>query len=439
MALAAALRAYDGFWFGWSGGTIERFDGKVSIEERGGVRIATLPLETQDVEEYYNGYANRTLWPLFHHRTDLTAYERSYSEGYQRTNKRFADALEPMLEPDDLIWIHDYHMIPLAHYLRERGVKNRIGFFLHTPWPARQLLVTLPHHAQLIQSMAAYDLIGFHTEEWRDLFNDYLASREDGKRIDTERVMAFGHVYRTGVFPIGIDVETFAQASQSETAERTLGRMTRSAEGRIMMVGVDRLDYSKGLEERLSGFGQFLHDNPQWHKRVFLLQVTPLSRDTVDTYQDIRERLASLAGRVNGAYAEMDWQPVRYLNRNYRRDQLAGIYRASKVALVTSLRDGMNLVAKEYVAAQCPDDPGVLILSRFTGAAEQMKDALLVNPFAREELADAILRALEMPLEERQRRWKSLMKVVQETDVAIWREQFVSALAATETGPNNPQ
>lgn len=428
MALAAALRAYDGFWFGWSGETVETFDGQVDIEERGGVTIATIPLEAQDVDEYYNGYANRTLWPLFHHRIDLTAYERSYSEGYERTNRRFADVLTPMLEPDDMIWIHDYHLIPLGHYLRELGVKNRIGFFLHTPWPARQLLVTLPHHARMMRCMAAYDLIGFHTEEWRNLFNDYLLTQDDARQIDNDRVFAFGQMYRTGVFPIGIDVSGFEASARSDTALRTHSRMAKSSDDRVMMVGVDRLDYSKGLEERLSGFEQFLQDHPEWRKRVFLLQVTPLSRDTVDSYQEIRERLAGQAGRINGAFAEMDWQPVRYLNRTYRRDQLAGIYRASKVALVTSLRDGMNLVAKEYVAAQDPADPGVLILSRFAGAAEQMTSALLVNPYAREELADAIHRALQMSLAERRERWEAMMQVVRDTDVGRWRDNFVTAL-----------
>ncbi|WP_242913436.1 alpha,alpha-trehalose-phosphate synthase (UDP-forming) [Brevundimonas pishanensis] len=435
MALAAALRAYDGFWFGWSGETTEEFDGQMNVEERGGVTIKTIPLEAQDVDEYYNGYANKTLWPLFHHRIDLTAYERSYSHGYERTNKRFAEVLEPMLEPDDVVWIHDYHLIPLASYLRKLGVRNRIGFFLHTPWPARQLLVTLPHHGQMVRAMGAYDLIGFHTEEWRGLFCDYLIEQAQGKRLDSDTVAASGEIYRTGVFPIGIDVEGFVEGSHSELAIRTLKRMNKSGDGRSMMVGVDRLDYSKGIEERLSGFEQFLTDHEEWRKRVFLLQVTPLSRDTVDSYQDIRERLEGLAGRVNGQFADMDWQPIRYLNRTYRRDQLAGIYRASRVGLVTALRDGMNLVAKEYVAAQNPDDPGVLILSRFTGAAEQMTAALLVNPYAREELADAIYRALEMPLEERIERWQSLMDVVRHTDIAIWRDTFVSELQATAVTP----
>ena len=434
MALSAALRKYDGLWFGWSGETVEQFTGELKYEDRAGVTVALVDLEAQDVDEYYNGYANKTLWPLFHHRVDLTAYERSYGEGYERTNARFAEVLAPLIQPGDLIWIHDYHMIPLARDLRRLGITNRIGFFLHTPWPARQLLVTLPHHRRLVESMFDYDLIGFHTREWLDLFRDYVASEPEvrGRLLPGGGLEAFGKRVETGVFPIGIDVEGFLQARNSAAGARAYDRMAASAVFRSMIVGVDRLDYSKGLEERFNGYEQFLRDNPDMRGDVFLLQVTPISRDDVDTYQDIRARLDALAGRINGEYADMDWQPIRYLNRSYRRDQLAGIYRAAKVAMVTPLRDGMNLVAKEYVAAQNPEDPGVLILSRFAGAAEDMGEALLVNPFSREEVADAIKRALTMPLDERVRKWRSLMEVVRRTDVGLWRDAFVKRLAGAE-------
>ena len=432
MALSAALRKYDGLWFGWSGATTEQFTGELKIEDRAGVTVALVDLEAQDVEEYYNGYANKTLWPLFHHRVDLTAYERSYGEGYERVNRRFAEVLAPLIEPDDIIWIHDYHLIPMARDLRRLGVKNRIGFFLHTPWPARQLLVTLPHHRRLVESLFAYDLIGFQTQEWLDLFRDYVISEARGELAGYGGLEAFDRKVRIGVFPIGIDVQGFIDARNSREGARTYDRMAASAAFRSMMVGVDRLDYSKGLEERMVGYEQFLHDNADMRGDVFLVQVTPISRDDVDTYQDIRARLDALAGRINGEYADMDWQPIRYLNRSYRRDQLAGIYRAARVCLVTPLRDGMNLVAKEYVAAQNPDDPGVLILSRFAGAAEQMGEALLVNPFSREEVADAIKKALTMPLAERVRKWKALMQVVRDTDVGIWRDSFVGALNAVE-------
>ena len=436
MALSAALRKYDGLWFGWSGETVDHFTGDIKWEDRAGVTVALVDLEAQDVDEYYNGYANKTLWPLFHHRVDLTAYERSYGEGYERVNARFAEVLRPQIQPDDIIWIHDYHLIPIARDLRRLGVTNRIGFFLHTPWPARQLLVTLPHHRRLVESMFDFDLIGFHTQEWSDLFTDYVVSEAQGELDGTGGLECFGRKVQTGVFPIGIDVDGFLAARNSTLGARTYDRMAASAAFRSMIVGVDRLDYSKGLEERLLGYEQFLHDNASMRGEVFLLQVTPISRDDVDSYQDLRARLDSLAGRVNGAFGDMDWQPIRYLNRTYRRDQLAGIYRAAKVGLVTPLRDGMNLVAKEYVAAQNPEDPGVLVLSRFAGAAEQMGEALLVNPFSREEIADAIKRALLMPLEERIRKWRALMKVVRDTDVSIWRDDFVGDLKSVGISGN---
>ena len=436
MALSAALRKYDGLWFGWSGETTETWVPQAQIEDRGGVTVALVDLEPQDVEEYYNGYANKTLWPLFHHRIDLTEYERSYGEGYERTNARFAEVLAPLIRPGDLIWIHDYHMIPLARDLRRLGIDNRIGFFLHTPWPARQLLVTLPYHRRLVESLFDYDLVGFHTREWLDLFRDYVASEPEvnGRLLPNDGLEAFGKTLHTGVFPIGIDVEGFMRARNSALGARTYDRMLASTAFRRMIVGVDRLDYSKGLEQRLAGYEHFLRSHPEALSQVLLLQVTPISRDEVDAYQDIRARLDALAGRINGEFADMDWQPIRYLNRTYRRDQLAGIYRAAKVGLVTPLRDGMNLVAKEYVAAQDPEDPGVLILSRFAGAAEQMGEALLVNPFSREELADAIHRALTMPLPERRRKWEALMQVVRDTDVGLWRDEFVACLRAVERG-----
>ena len=428
MALSAALRKYDGLWFGWSGETVEQWTGEVKIEDRAGVTVGLVDLEAQDVDEYYNGYANKTLWPLFHHRIDLAQYERSYGEGYERVNRRFAEVLVPLIQPDDIIWIHDYHMIPMARDLRRLGVKNRIGFFLHTPWPARQLLVTLPHHRRLVESMFAFDLIGFHTREWSDLFTDYVVSEAQGELFGHGGLECFGRRVQTGVFPIGIDVDGFLAARNSTLGARTYDRMAASAAFRSMIVGVDRLDYSKGLEERLLGYEQFLQDNASMRGEVFLLQVTPISRDDVDSYQDIRARLDALAGRINGAFADMDWQPIRYLNRTYRRDQLAGIYRAARVGLVTPLRDGMNLVAKEYVAAQNSEDPGVLVLSRFAGAREELGQALIVNPYSSEDVARAMQRALTMSLSERKERHDALRRTVFGNTAGHWCAAFLSAL-----------
>ena len=429
VAIGEALREYRGIWFGWSGQRVPEFTGQLNMQRAAGITTATVDLEEQDVDEYYNGYANKTLWPLFHYRIDLTEYDRTFDAGYARVNQRFADTLVPIIEPDDIIWVHDYHLFPLARELRQRGVKNRIGFFLHIPWPPPRLLATLPHHQELVSDLFDYDLVGFQTTEWLESFCDYFV-READATVDDGTITAFGRTVRFGAFPIGIDAEAFQQASRSDEARMARERMLHSIAGRQMIVGVDRLDYSKGLEERFLGYERFLADNPERCQEVFLLQIAPPTRGEIGSYQEIRSKLDALSGRINGAYAEIDWVPIRYVNRGYPRPVLAGIYRTARIGLVTPLRDGMNLVAKEYVAAQDPSDPGVLILSRFAGAALQMPDALLVNPFSQEEIAEAIHEGLEMPKAERIRRWEALLHGVMTEDVVKWRGDFVAALEA---------
>ncbi|WP_099622406.1 alpha,alpha-trehalose-phosphate synthase (UDP-forming) [Caulobacter mirabilis] len=430
-AIAAALRERPGIWFGWSGETTPQYTGQIAMERIGEVTVARVDLEEQDVEEYYNGYANKTLWPLFHNRIDLTAYERPFDAGYARVNRRFAEALAPLIAPDDLIWVHDYHLAPLARELRALGVKNRIGFFLHIPWPARQLLTTLPGHRKLVEALFHYDLIGFQTEDHLTAVTDYLAHEIGAAPISaTGEVEAFGLRTQLGVFPIGIEAPDFRDGSRSPLGEESFQRMRESQAGRKMVLGVDRLDYSKGLEERFLSYEQFLAAHEEQREKVFLLQIATLSRDSVEAYQELRGRLDAIAGRVNGAYGTVDWVPLRYINSGYRQDELAGIYRAAHVGLVTPLRDGMNLVAKEYVAAQDPEDPGVLILSRFAGAAAQMGSALIVNPYDRDDVAAAIQRALSMGYAERRKRWERLMETVARDDVSAWRTRFVDALGA---------
>ena len=427
VALTSALRESGGLWFGWSGEQTEEFTGQITFRRDGGVTTATVDLEEQDVEEYYNGYANRTLWPLFHYRIDLAEYERDFAGGYQRTNERFADTVLPLIEPADVVWVQDYHMIPLGHKLRARGCRNRIGFFLHIPWPPRRLLATLPEANELVRALAAYDVVGFHTDEWLQSFVDYAVAECDAV-YDKGLLSLEGRQVRLLTCPIGIDACEFRQLAESDSARRTCDRMIESSNSRAMIVGVDRLDYSKGLEERFLGYERFLVENPEERKEVFLLQIAPPSRGAVESYQRIRNSLEGLSGRINGAHADLDWVPIRYVNQGYTRDVLAGVYRSARIALVTPLRDGMNLVAKEFVAAQDPENPGVLILSRFAGAACQLTDALLVNPYSAEEMADAIRTALAMPLEERIRRWRTMFDNVQDEDVIWWLKRFTAAL-----------
>ncbi len=434
VALAAALREYRGLWFGWSGNTAEEFTGHIDFQRHQGVTTATIDLEEQDVEEYYNGYANRTLWPLFHYRIDLAEYDRSFAGGYERVNERFADTVCPLIEPDDLVWVHDYHLIPLGAQLRERGIKNRLGFFLHIPFPPSRLMVSLPFHEGLVLSMLAYDVIGFQTKEWLDSFQNYV-ERELGGRCEPDGTIHVGErSVHAAAYPIGIDYKEFQEAVSSPHAAEAYERLKKSADGRLTIIGVDRLDYSKGLADRFEGYRRFLEENEDCRGRVFLLQIAPPSRGEVHTYESIREQLDELSGRINGEFAEVDWVPIRYVNQGYPREALAGFYRAAEIALITPLRDGMNLVAKEYVAAQDPEDPGVLILSRFAGAALQLKDALLVNPYSKEEISDAIGQALEMPREERIRRWRAMNESVKNEDVVAWRKAFVGALEGAKEG-----
>jgi trehalose 6-phosphate synthase len=428
VALSAALRENRGIWFGWSGNETEEYEGKLDMQRHDGVTTATIDLERQDIEEYYNGYANRTLWPLFHYRIDLAEYERTFGSGYERVNELFAEAAAPLIEPDDLVWIHDYHMIPLGKMLRDRGIKNRIGFFLHIPWPPTRLFVSLPFHERLVRTMLDYDVIGFQTQEWLESFVHYIEKELDGTVDEDGTVHYEGKTVLARAFPIGIDFEEFTAATNSTEAIAARDQLKASSLDKKVLIGVDRLDYSKGVEERFHGYERFLTRNPDQREDVVLLQIAPPSRGEVHTYREIRERLETLSGHINGAFAEVDWVPIRYVNQGYPRSALAGLYRASAIALITPLRDGMNLVAKEYVAAQDPDNPGVLILSCFAGAALQLKDALLINPYSNDEISEAIAQALAMPLAERKRRWQSMFENVRDEDVIWWRHAFVDAL-----------
>jgi len=428
VALIAALREHGGTWFGWSGETVAAFTGIVHREHDGDTETATVDLDLRDREEYYDGYSNRTLWPLLHYRVDLSAFDRNFEAGYARVNRRFADVARPLIGADDLVWVHDYHLLPFGGELRARGVANRMGFFLHVPWPPPDLLLSLPESRALVEALFAYDLVAFQAADWLTNFVQFVTDQLGGVREGEEAIRLGDRRIRVMVAPIGIDAAAFEAEATGSAARFTQERMYMSATGRSLIVGVDRLDYSKGLPERFAGYERFLHTYADLRGLVYMLQIAPPSRETVDAYQAIRAELDAMSGRINGEYADIDWVPIRYVNKGFSRAHLAGIYRAALIGLVTPLRDGMNLVAKEFVAAQDPADPGVLVLSRFAGAATQLKDALLVNPHSSDEMAEAIHRALTMPLAERKRRWQSLIDVVRGEDVFWWRDRFVAAL-----------
>ena len=429
VAVLAALKRSGGIWFGWSG-EVSDVPGEVVSKTRSGrLTYATFDLSTQDHEEYYNGFANSTLWPLFHYRLDLANFSRRNYAGYRRVNPFFARKLVDLIEPDDLIWVHDYHLIPMAEELRRAGVANRIGFFLHTPLPSLDLLLALPEHRELMRSFFAYDLVGFQTEADRRGLLDYAIQEAGGEMAGDTIFRALGRTASAEVHPIGVDTDNIERLAASAAAARYGARLRTSLGGRRLIVGVDRLDYSKGLPERFMAFGHLLNAYPANRNRVSLMQIATPTRAGVPEYAEIRRTLETLAGHINGEFADFDWVPIRYLNKSFNRRTLFGLLRTAQVGLITPLRDGMNLVAMEYVASQAPSDPGVLVLSRFAGAVHSIPGAVIVNPYDTEGVAEAVQVALDMPRQERVERWEANMDALRRNDVSRWRETFVSRLA----------
>jgi trehalose 6-phosphate synthase len=376
----------------------------------GNITAALVDLSRRDYDEYYIGYANRVLWPLFHYRPSLIGFSRRDLAGYLRVNRNFAQALAPMLLPEDLVWVHDYHLIPLGEALRQLGCRQPIGFFLHTPFPAAELMRIVPNHRELVAALCAYDLVGFQTAADLEGFRDYLLRQGGGEDLGGGRLRAFGRALRAGVFPIGIDVATVARQAQEAEESRQMRRLTSSIRDRSLIIGVDRIDYSKGLPARFAAYSHLLEHYPQTRGRTVLMQIASPSRSDVPEYREIRKTLEAAAGNINGRYAEFDWTPLRYLNKSFNHRILSGFYRAARIGLVTPFRDGMNLVAKEYVAAQRPEDPGILVLSCFAGAVREMAEAIIVNPYDLESMAEGIWQGLQMPLEERRERWTAMKR-----------------------------
>jgi trehalose 6-phosphate synthase len=431
VVLKATLKKKDCVWLGWSGEISET--PRTKTTSAGGNDYIVTDLKPEDFDEYYNGFANRVLWPIFHYRLDLAEFTRRDLSGYLRVNAHFADELAKVLRPDDIVWVHDYHLIPLAKALRAKGLTNHIGFFLHIPLPPPEILTAMPNHETLIPSLGAYDLVGFQTDGDAANFARYLA-KELGTPSHISRALGSGdRAMRIGTFPVGIETRDFTRLARRAVKTKFVQQVLDSIPG-ALMIGVDRLDYSKGLPNRLEAYERFLRANPQWHDKVTYLQITPKSRSTIKEYVQMEQEVNTITGRINGAYSDAAWSPVRYTNRAYSRTALAGLYRAARVGLVTPLRDGMNLVAKEYVAAQDPEDPGTLVLSRFAGAADEFRAALLVNPYDPEAVGGAIARALAMPRDERKKRHAELYAAMLRNDISRWGDRFLKALG----GPARP-
>ena len=438
VALRPALQRNGGIWLGWSGKIGERDKLRTRCVVHKNVEYVVTDLTQDDFQEYYNGFANRVLWPILHYRLDLAEFARRDLSGYFRVNEQFASELEKVIAGDDLIWVHDYHLIPIADALRRRGRSNRIGFFLHVPFPPPEVMAALPQHQQLIPLLMQYDVVGFQTAGDASNFVRYLISEcnqaRDLRVVDTgshQTTLSLNdRQTRIGHFPVGIEPRVFQRLARRNLRSPLVQELVASLDGRLLVIGVDRLDYSKGLVQRLDAFDRFLGSHSDWIGKVTYLQITPSTsaRSEIPEYAELEEALGAAAGRINGKFGEVAWTPIRYVNRVYSRATLAGLYRAARVGLVTPLRDGMNLVAKEYVAAQDPEDPGVLILSRFAGAAIEFRRALLVNPYDPESVARAIAQALAMPLEERRARHQSMLGAIQAYDIDRWQEDFLHTL-----------
>jgi trehalose 6-phosphate synthase len=433
VGLLAAMRDSGGLWFGWSGNTLSADEAQPPPElvERGPIGFATIGIPQSLHGPYYNGFANGTLWPLFHYFLDRFRYRHEEYEAYLGVSALFARELLPLLRSDDLIWVHDYQLIPLAAQLRGLGVRTPVGFFLHVPFPHFEVLRALPVHQELLRSLLEYDLLGFQTEVDRQAFlGAARALWGEECMVSADVVSGANRLVHTGVFPIGVDLQALARSAEKSVASGRVRRMTEGLLGRRLIIGVDRLDYSKGLLERFEAYRQFLEESPQHRGKVTYLQIAPLGREKVEAYAQIRDALEQSAGRTNGHFAEVDWTPIRYLNRNFPHATLMGFLRLAQVCLVTPLRDGMNLIAKEFIGSQDPANPGVLVLSDRAGAACELTSALLVNPYDTRGIARALQRALDMPLAERCARHERLLAALRDHDIYAWRSRFLNMLAA---------
>ncbi len=431
VGLLAAMQARRGLWFGWDGETSEQASPDPAIVRKDGITYASIDFDQGEYRDFYLGFCNGTLWPLLHYFIDGFRYSDEQYDSYQRMNQRYARALAPLLEPDDLIWVHDYHLFPLAQKLRELGVRQPMGLFLHIPFPHIEVLRVLPVYGELLQAMISYDVLGFQTEPDRDAFRGAVASMWGPQALTSDNTVTIGgRRVITEVYPIGVDIEAIEREAVESQATDACKRMVAGLLGRRLMIGVDRLDYSKGLVERFKAYEKFLETHPENQNRVSFLQIAPLSRTDVRAYSEIRRDLEQTTGRTNGRFADTDWTPIRYLNRNFPHDVLMGFMRSALVGIVTPVRDGMNLVAKEFVAAQDPQDPGVLILSTMAGAARELSTALMVNPYDTRGMAHAIQQAFNMPLAERRDRHQAMLEVLRRNSIAAWHTGFVDTLEA---------
>jgi trehalose 6-phosphate synthase/phosphatase len=424
----------DGLWIGWSGAPADLDPQQRAALDRelAAMRLVGVPLSADLVSRFYEGYSNGVLWPLFHYLLDQVPLQVSHWDSYVEANQAFADVVAAHYRPGDLIWVHDYQLFLLPGLLRERLPGARIGFFLHIPFPSEELFRTLPSRDRLLEGMLGADLVGFHTPAY---LRHFAISLTDilGLAVEIDRVQLPGREVRLGVFPMGVDAGAIAAMAADPAIDGEVHAIRGDGSVRIL-VGVDRLDYTKGIPRRLLAFERMLEVHPDLREKVRLVQVAVPSRTNVGAYQDIRALVDGLVGRINGAFGTPRWVPVHYIFRGLPESDLVALYRAADVMLVTPLRDGMNLVAKEFVASRTDGD-GVLVLSEFAGASWELPEALQVNPYDTDGTADVLYRALTMEEDERRARLAPLRERVDTFDVHRWVASFLEQLGATARAP----
>jgi trehalose 6-phosphate synthase len=424
-ALMPLVRASGGRWLGWTG-SIDDADEPFELD---GVTIVPVPLSAGEVEAYYEGFSNDTLWPLYHDALRDSSYSAEQWDAYRTVNERFALALAEQAPPGAAVWLHDYHLQLVPAMLRARRPDVRIGFFLHIPFPPLELFARLPWRDEIIEGLLGADLVGFQRRLGATNFASAAERLIDAVEHEST-IERDGHSCRIGVFPISIDVDEFETiASGRRSRQRTSQIRARLGDPEIILLGVDRLDYTKGIGTRLAAFGALLDEGRLDPQTCVLVQVATPTREGVEHYQDERREIERLVGEINGRHARIGMPVVHYLYRSLPLDELVPLYRAGDVMLVTPFRDGMNLVAKEYVASHIDGD-GVLVLSEFTGAADELREAVLVNPHDSEAVKQAIVDAVEMHRHERRARMAAMQRTVRESDLSLWARHFLDALHA---------
>ena len=429
--LVSSLRPFledmGGIWLGWDGNADSQVDTTSAvITEAGGVHLASVSLTRAEVDGFYNTFCNRTLWPILHGFPDKAIINHDSYRVYREVNRKYASCLMDLLIPDDLVWVHDFHLFPLGRELRKLGWTGRIGFFLHVPFPPPEIFGILPWARKLLACLFDYNLIGLQTQNYAHNLQQSLAC-ELGAEFNGDTVYHKGETMEVGSFPVGADFQAFREMARSQVpapVERILEDLPIDGQ---LLLGVDRLDYTKGIFQRLLAVERLFDDYPELVGRVTLVQISAPSRVTIPEYALERDRVGTLIDRINGKFGTLHWRPILPLHNSYSQQELAHLYREADACLVTPLRDGMNLVAKEFIASQT-SDPGVLVLSRFCGAAETMQNAVMINPYDFQQTASAIYRALIMPRIERQRRWQALVRDVSSHTARNWCYSFLTAL-----------